>query len=149
MQPKVNVSEVVDEWKLFQVDSDVPVYNPSDQIEVFWNRVFHILAENGELQYKVLPSVIKSALVLAQTNAESERSLSINARIVTQERASLCEKTIVGLHVLKDVVRFFDPVSNQPERIPITQDLKQSVKLAHSAYKECLEAEKREKKQKG
>ena len=49
LQPKVNVSEVVDEWKLFQVDSDVPVYNPSDQIEVFWNRVFHILAENGEL----------------------------------------------------------------------------------------------------
>ena len=44
-----NVSEVVDEWKLFQVDSDVPVYNPSDRIEVFWNRVFHILAENGEL----------------------------------------------------------------------------------------------------
>ena len=90
--------------------------------------------------------MIKSALVLAQTSAESERSLSINARIVRQERASLGEKTIVGLHVLKDAVRFFDPVSNQPERIPITQDLKQSVKLAHSAYKECLEAEKREAK---
>ena len=92
LQPKVNVSEVVDEWKLFQVDSGVPVYNPSDGIEVFWNRVFHILAENGELQYKVLPSVNKSALVLAQTNAESERSISINARIVTMERASLGEK---------------------------------------------------------
>ena len=88
--------------------------------------------------------MIKSALVLVQTNAESERSLCINARIVTQERVSLGEKTFVGLHVLKDAVRFFDPVSNQPERIPITQDLKQSVKLAHSAYKECLEAEKRE-----
>ena len=49
LQPKVNASEVVDEWKLFQVDRDVPVYNPSHQTEVFWNRVFHILAENGEL----------------------------------------------------------------------------------------------------
>ena len=88
--------------------------------------------------------MIKSALVLAQTNAESERRLSINTRIVTRERASLGEKTIVGLHVLKDAVRFLDPVSNQPERIPITQDLKQSVKVAHSSYKECLEAEKRE-----
>ena len=88
--------------------------------------------------------MIKSALVLAQTNAESERSLSINARIVTQERASLGEKTIVGLNVLKDTVTFFDPVSNQPGRIPITQDLKRSVKLAHSAFKEHLEAEKRE-----
>ena len=54
------------------------------------------------------------------------------------------KKTIVVLHVLKDAVRFFDQFSNQPERIPITQDLKQSVKLVHSAYKECLEAEKRE-----
>ena len=43
---------------------------------------------------------------------------------LSQERASLGEKTIVGLHVLKDAVRFFDPVSSQPERIPITQDLK-------------------------
>ena len=59
--------------------------------------------------------MIKAALVLAQTNAESERSLSINARIVTQERASLGEKTIVGLHVLKDAVRFFDPCF-QPTR---------------------------------
>ena len=92
--------------------------------------------------------MIKSALVLAQTNAESEGSLSINARIVTQERASLGEKTTVGLHVLKDAVRFFDPISNQPERIPITQDLKWSVNLAHSAYKECLEAEKREEAKK-
>ena len=88
--------------------------------------------------------MIKSALVLAQTNAESERSLSINAGIVTRERASLGEKTIVGLHVLKDAVKFSDPVSNQPERIPITQDLKWSVESIHPAYKECLEAEKRE-----
>ena len=45
---------------------------------------------------RFLPSVIKYALVLAQTNAESERSLSINPRIVTQERASLGEKTVLG-----------------------------------------------------
>ena len=45
---------------------------------------------------------------------------------------------------MKDAVRFFDPISNQPERIPATQDLKWSVMLAHSAYKECLEGENRE-----
>ena len=63
------------------------------------------------MRYKVLPSVIKFALVLAQTNAESERSLSVNARIVTQERGSLSEKTIIGLHIVKEAVTFFDPVS--------------------------------------
>ena len=47
---------------------------------------------DGGLRYKLLPVVIKSALLLAQTNAESECSLSVNTRIVTQERASLSEK---------------------------------------------------------
>ena len=79
------------------------------------------------MRYKVLPSVIKSALVLAQTNAESEWHLSANARIVTQERASIGEKTIIGLHIVKEAIRFFDPVSNRPEMIPITEDVKKSV----------------------
>ena len=62
---------------------------------------------DGYLRYKLLPSVIKSPLVLVQTNAESKHSLSVNARIVTQERASRSEKkTNVGLHVMKEVVRF-------------------------------------------
>ena len=56
--------------------------------------------------------MIESALVLAQTSAESEHSLSVNMRIVTQERASISEKTVVGLHVMKEAVRFFSPVCN-------------------------------------
>ena len=120
LQPKVNVSEVLDEWKLFQVDNDVPVYKVTDRIETFLNKVCHIHSDDGDAWYKVLLHVIKSALVLAQTNAESERSLSINARIVTQERASLGENTIVGLHVLKDTVNFYDPITHWPEKIPVT-----------------------------
>ena len=57
-------------------------------------------------------SCYQSALVLAQTNPESERSLPINARIVTQERASLGENTIVGLHLLKDTVNFYDAITH-------------------------------------
>ena len=63
--------------------------------------------------------MINSALVLAQTKAESERSLSVNARIVTKDRASLGEKTIVGLHVVKEAVRFYDTVHSRIEIIPI------------------------------
>ena len=48
LQPKVNVSEVLDEWKLFQVDNDVPVYNTSDRIETFWNKVFQIHSDDGD-----------------------------------------------------------------------------------------------------
>ena len=109
--------EVVDEWKVFQVDSELPRYNVSERIEVFWNGVFQLQPAGGDLRYNLLPVVIKSALVLAQTNAESDCSLSV--RIVTQERASLSEKKnncwppcYEGLHVMKEAVRFFGPVCN-------------------------------------
>ena len=136
LQPEINVTEVVDEWKLFQVDKDLPAYNASERIEVFWNGVFKLQSADGDSRYKLLPVVIKSALVLAQTNAESERSLSVNARIVTKDRASLGEKTRVGLHVVKEAVRYYDPVHSRVEMIPITQELKKSVRTAYSAYKE-------------
>ena len=112
LQHKINSKEVVDEWKVFQVDSELPSYNPSEMIEVFWTEVYQLQSAGGDSRYKLLPVVIKSVLVPAQTSAESEHSLSVNVRIVTQERASISEKTIVGLHVMKEAVRFFSLVCN-------------------------------------
>ena len=86
--------------------------------------------------------VVKSALIPGQTNAESDHSLLVNARIVTEERPSLSEKTIIGLHVMKETVWFFDPVSNHPEQRPIEPNMKKTVKSAHAANKEHLEKEK-------
>ena len=142
LQPNVNQTEVVDEWKLFQVDTELPEYNAKERIEVFWNALFQLQSPSGDPRYKVLPCVLKSALILTQTNAESERSLSVNARIVAQDRASLSERTIVGLHIVKEAVRFFDPVSMQPEHIPVDAKLKQAVRSANASYKERLQREK-------
>ena len=63
------------------------------------------------------PKVVKSGLILVQTNAES---LSVNARIVTQERTLLGERTIVGLRSVKDAVKFYDPENLRPEKIALT-----------------------------
>ena len=100
------------------------------------------------MRYKLLPAVIKSALTLGQTNAEFECSLSVNAAIVTQERTLLSKNTIIGLRVVKEAVRFFDPVSNQPEKIAITDDLRRFVRNAHAAYKERLEREREDEEKK-
>ena len=85
---------------------------------------------------------MKSALVLTHTNAESECSLSVNARIVTKDRSLLGEKTIAVIHTLKEAVRFFDPDNKQPEKIEINSNLKKAVKSAHAAYRDHLEREK-------
>ena len=115
LQPNLNDTDIVDEWKAFQLDDDLPAYDPKERIELFWNQVFDLQGPDGNNRYKVMPAVVKSALVLAQTNADSECSLSINTRIITDDRSLLGEKTIIGLHVVKEAVWFFDPVSSQLE----------------------------------
>ena len=45
--------------------------------------------------------------------------------------------------VVKEAVRFFDPVSNQPEKIAITDDLRRFVRNANAAYKEREDEEKK------
>ena len=146
-QPKLSGSQVVDEWKLYQVDIDLPQYDKQERIEKFWNRVFLLESPDGQARYKLLPRVIKSALVLGQTNAECERSLSINAKVVTSDRPFLSNETIVGTRVVKEAVRFYDPVSNQPEKILITEELKKQVRSSHALFKEHQEREKRKRKE--
>ena len=74
LQPKIKVTEVVDKWKLFQVDNDLSAYNASERIEVFCNGVFKLQSADCDSRYKLLPVVIKSALVLAQTNASQKEA---------------------------------------------------------------------------
>ena len=69
LQPNLNDTDIVDEWKAFQLDDDLPAYNPKERIELFWNQVFDLQGPDGNNRYKVMPALVKSALVLAQTNA--------------------------------------------------------------------------------
>ena len=50
------------------------------------------------------------------------------------------------MRLLKDAVKFHDPVNCRPEKIPVTKEMRKSVRLAHSAYKARLDQEKEEKK---
>ena len=120
LQPEIDVSLVSDEWKaLFLVSID-----KRQRIEHYWNDVFALKSVANTNRYIILPRVIKSGLVLAQMNSESERSLSINARVVTKERCALADTTICGLRAVKDAVSFYDPVGTQPEKIPATKAMK-------------------------
>ena len=91
--------------------------------------------------------MINSALTLAQANVDLECSLSVNAQIVTEDRASLGEKTIVGLCVLRETVQFCDPVGHRPE-LKISSALKQALKSSHASYKKWREREKEIRKKK-
>ena len=57
----------------------------------------------------VLPEVVKASLILTQMNADLERSLSVNAHIVTKGQNLHGETIIVGLRA----VRFHKPQGGQ------------------------------------
>ena len=56
--------------------------------------------------------------------------------------------TINGLRATKDMIKFSDPQLYRPERIPVTKKLLNSVRSAHSAYRQKCEEEREEEERK-
>ena len=75
--------------------ANVAQIDTEERVDHFWRAVFYLKSSDESPKYMVLPEVVKAGLILAQTNAESERSLSVNARIMTKEHNFLEETTIV------------------------------------------------------
>ena len=80
---------MLDECKLLQADQGVFELDVNHWVDHYWNAMFLLKPIDGNSRYPCLPLVIKSGLKFALTDVESERSLSINPRVVTSERSAL------------------------------------------------------------
>ena len=83
---------------------------------------------DGKRKYRVLPELAKKALVLPHGNADVERCLSVNTNVVTVDRPAIGKKTINAVRMVKDIVKFSDPVKECPQSMPIN-----SVQLCESS----------------
>ena len=92
-----------------------------------------------------LPELVKSALILPHGNADVKRSLSVNTRFVTEDRPHIGEATMCAIRTVKDAVEFFDPLINQPQKVPLTRELLRSGKMAYASYRQRLDSVKEEK----
>ena len=86
--------------------------------------------------------------MLPHGNSDVERGISVNSRMLTNERNKLSEVTINGLRATKDMIKFSDPQLHRPERFPVTKKLLNSVRSAHSAYRQKCEEEREEEERK-
>ena len=82
--------------------------------------------------------------MLPHRNSDVESGISVNSRMLTAERNKLSEETINGLRNTKDMVKFSDPQSHRPERVPVTKNLLSSVRSAYAADRQKCEKEKEE-----
>ena len=66
LQPAISTSEVIDEWKLFEVDNELPDYNQQERIEKYWNAVFQLQSSDRQLRYKCCLLLSSQPLLLGK-----------------------------------------------------------------------------------
>jgi hypothetical protein len=132
---------VCSEWMLYSCDDTLANVDSSKSIDIsaYWERVSTITDSTGTKKYSNLSFLAKAALTLSHSNAVPERGFSVNNSLLSKERASLSERTVIGLRVVKEAIRLFTSVSC----IPVTKDMLYAVKTAHSEYAVYLENEKK------
>ena len=103
---EVNISQLKDEWKLYQVEDDSNVVVVAkERVDHYWRKIFKITNSSGALKYVILPKLVKSVLSLQNANADVERSLSDNKNTCTKDRVNLMPETLIGLRHMKEYAR--------------------------------------------
>ena len=85
-------------------------------------------------QFEVLPKVVKCALALCHSNADVEKSLGVNKRMLAKHNVSMKDETILGLRVTKVAMQDYGGVQN----VPIILDMIKVVTNSHHLYTEHL-----------
>jgi ribosomal protein L9 len=83
-------------------------------------------------------------LSLSHGNAAPEKGFSVNNSVLSKERLALGEQTICAERLVKEAVRLFGSVTNNP----ITKELIAASRRAYAEYTLQLEKEKIEKRAK-
>ena len=138
-----DVTKAGDEWKMYReetVEDDV-VYDEGGMlkgVDMYWNEILDRKTAAGTMKYSALKKVVTSCLCLFHGNADVERSLSINKKILTPERTLLSDAALNGLRLTRDAVSLHGNVSS----VPITRKMITCVQGSYKKYQERLEEEK-------
>ena len=99
---------ICSKWLLYASDSTLDTTAKfSNNICAYWLHVPNMVDAVGEKKYQHLSYVAKAALTLSHSNASPEHGFSVNSALVTTDRGSLSERSIVTVCVVKEAVRVF------------------------------------------
>lgn len=140
LQLNVEYDELIDEWKSPQLESQT--MNDNERIDEYWSKLTSTKNSINKLKYPLTSMVTKAALVLSHENADVERSFLSSSRVLTEDRASLSERTLNCLMVVKSGIKIYN---NKPELVPVTRELISSARGAYRSYETYLSEERRQK----
>ena len=109
------------------------------RLDDYWVAISELCDVNGKKRYNDLWVLVKCVMLISHGNADPERGFSINKHMLKIHGFSLGEDTIVALRLVKSYVI----KCGGSEKVPVTNSLLKSCKLARTRYHVDLE-EKRQ-----
>ena len=85
---------ITSEWKLYQLEDDLPVWKKGADVMTFWCKVFYATNTLGDPKFEKLSKVVKYALAPPHGNSDMERGFSENSSVITEDRLQLTELNI-------------------------------------------------------
>lgn len=133
---------VGDEWAHY-MEIEVKEEDLKLRVDYFWQKIFSAKDRCGD-KFLVLPKMVKCALALCHSNADVERSLSVNKRVLTKGNVCMSEESINGLRSTKAAVQEYGHAS----KVPVTLEIVKSVQNSHRLYSQHLQEEQEKKRRK-
>lgn len=137
----IDIDLLQDEWRLLIEEKDL---QKNVRIDQYWSQFFNLKTSRDEIKYPTITSVVKSALCLSHGNAELERGFSDSARYLTDEKASMNERTLNAAMTVKSSMKTY---FNKPQLVPPSKELLNLSRNAYASYKAYLEDERKRKKE--
>ena len=132
---------VGDEWAHYmevEIKEDLSL-----RVDHFWRKVFGGIDSSGD-KFVVLLKMVKCALALCHSNADVERSLSVNKIMLTKMNTKMSEETINGLRSTKAAAQEYGHAS----KVPITLEMVKAVQNSYNLYSQHIREEQQRKKTK-
>jgi len=85
------------------------------------------------LKFPSLGAVVKAALAVSHGQGDVERGLSSSGRTLTEDRASMSERTLNAYMVVKSAMS--SCFNNKPALVPMTKEILTYAEAASSKYK--------------
>ena len=139
------VTVAMDEWKMLSLDNTPNEWDPNDSstkptsVDVCWRLNLERRNPLGQLKYATLAKVVKACLVFSQGNSDAERSFSVNKRLVTNERSSLINETIIATRLVKDGIRYHGGSANT---VTVNKEMILRTRASNARYREYLSKKK-------
>ena len=118
-----DVALITDEWKVYQgeeIDEKLWKIEKDDEVELrridhYWRDILKLKTGSGKDKYPRHGKIVKGVLALPHGNADVERGLSDNKKMLGKDRVKLSSKSIIGNRLSKEALKIHDPEHMQPE----------------------------------